>query len=329
MKVKLTSGVVLLVLIVTAVVLAQQSGPTIGQLRAEIQKRESLDIPEDLKELNNRRLKELRASLHPLLEQEIQKLITYKNSLSLTPDEAKTVDERIQSYQGELKKLEDALPIATLVAAPSPLPAQPPAAVPAPTPAVAPVSASAGTNGQTTQRSCAAQDALSEKEKNAKVISQVDYKLCDLLNFVKKRSDRQIKLTGPGNPDYFDLLVILIAKRSTPKFLVEAEEARVDKQVGSTPANSGSTSQVVKGGAPAILGFAVENGALTQSSIGTTMTFRGNPLGIYQGGRSQAFSPLANNNCLRSPQESSSSTNADQVCTPKNGMIFLGSRRKI
>lgn len=291
MKIKLTGVIAFLVLIGTMVVGAQQSGLSIGQLRTEIQKRETLDIPEDLKEMNNRRLRELRTELQALLEKEIQKLVAYKNNLLLGPDEAKTVDDKIQIYQTELKKLEEtlrpgpmlattapsSLPASTFVTPTSAPPSQPPPASPTQTPA--PVSASAGTNSQTTQKSCADLDALSDK--NAKAVSQVDYKLCDLASAIKQRTNRQIKLTGAGNPDYFDLLVILIAKRSTPTFLVEAEEARVDKQVGSTPASSGSTSLVVKGGAPAILGFATENGALTQSSSGTTVTFRGNPLGIY------------------------------------------------
>ena len=109
--------------------------------------------------------------------------------------------------------------------------------------------------------------------------------MCDLVDAIKLRQNRQVILTGKvGNDrgnDFFDMLVILIAKQSTPTFLLEAEEARVDKQVGSTPGNSGSTSLVVKGGAPAILGFATENGALAQTVSGTTVTFRGNPLGIF------------------------------------------------
>jgi hypothetical protein len=64
------------------------------------------------------------------------------------------------------------------------------------------------------------------------------------------------------------------------RFLASIEEARVDKQVGSTPSAMGTTSLVVKGAAPAILGFAVENGALERSIEGTTVTFRGNPVGL-------------------------------------------------
>ena len=74
----------------------------------------------------------------------------------------------------------------------------------------------------------------------------------------------------------------LIGREERGKFLVEAEEARTDKQVEGGPESAGSTSLVVKGGAPTVLGFAVSNGALVQSRSGTTFTFRGNPVGIIK-----------------------------------------------
>ncbi|MCA1620191.1 MAG: hypothetical protein LC795_12960 [Acidobacteria bacterium] len=74
----------------------------------------------------------------------------------------------------------------------------------------------------------------------------------------------------------------LIGREERGKFLVEAEDARTDKQVEGGPENAGSTSLVVKGGAPTVLGFAVSNGALVQSQSGTTFTFRGNPVGLVK-----------------------------------------------
>ena len=58
------------------------------------------------------------------------------------------------------------------------------------------------------------------------------------------------------------------------------EAARVDKQVGAGSSASGSTTVVEKGGVPRVLAFAVENGALTKTQSGTTITLRGNPAGI-------------------------------------------------
>ncbi len=62
--------------------------------------------------------------------------------------------------------------------------------------------------------------------------------------------------------------------------LQAAEQARLDKQTGSTPSSSGTTSIVSKGVVPQVLGFAVENGGLTETDSNTAATFRGTGLGI-------------------------------------------------
>src|SRR5262249_1331558 len=60
------------------------------------------------------------------------------------------------------------------------------------------------------------------------------------------------------------------------------DEVRVDKQTGSTSSSSGSTSLTSHGSVPAILGFAVENGALQKSVGGSTITFRARPVQVIQ-----------------------------------------------
>jgi hypothetical protein len=61
------------------------------------------------------------------------------------------------------------------------------------------------------------------------------------------------------------------------------EERRVDKQVGdASGSTAGSTSLVSKGGTPAVVAVAVENGALAQDISGTTVTFRGSPVSIVK-----------------------------------------------
>jgi hypothetical protein len=170
-----------------------------------------------------------------------------------------------------------------------------PSPVASPTPSIIkPVSAGEGTGLQPTQRTCV--DLSQLKDNELKTVSQLDQKICDLVRVLKDRKkdlgQARLGLSSTEfdeTPDFFDLLVAIIAKKSTPAFLVEAEESRVDKQVGSGPSSGGSTSLVVKGGAPAILGFAVENGALTQSVDKTTITFRGNPLGIYHALANKGF----------------------------------------
>jgi hypothetical protein len=74
------------------------------------------------------------------------------------------------------------------------------------------------------------------------------------------------------------LYALIVSGSVEPPPLARLEEARIDKQVGGAGSNAGSTSIVSKGSVPAILGLAVENGALTRSVSGTTVTFRGNPL---------------------------------------------------
>jgi hypothetical protein len=72
---------------------------------------------------------------------------------------------------------------------------------------------------------------------------------------------------------------------------VYAEE-RSDKQVGSTSSASGTTTLVSKGTVPQILGFALENGAVTRSVSGTTVTFRTNVGGALRALAGQPFFQL-------------------------------------
>jgi hypothetical protein len=69
-------------------------------------------------------------------------------------------------------------------------------------------------------------------------------------------------------------------KSGYESLLNAAEQARMDKQTGSTPSSSGTTSLVSKGVVPQVLGFAVENGALTETDNSTTATFRGTGIGV-------------------------------------------------
>jgi hypothetical protein len=77
-------------------------------------------------------------------------------------------------------------------------------------------------------------------------------------------------------------LALAVAAAPRDRYVTKIEEARVDKQVGTSANSSGTTSLVTKANVPAILGFAVENGAIEKSTSGTTITFRGNPVGIIK-----------------------------------------------
>lgn len=86
-----------------------------------------------------------------------------------------------------------------------------------------------------------------------------------------------------------DLLTILSAKllktqkgeaESYAAFVTEAQENRIDQQMGAGPTSNSATSIVSKGGIPYLLGFAVENGAATRTDKDTSITFRVNPGGF-------------------------------------------------
>jgi hypothetical protein len=81
-------------------------------------------------------------------------------------------------------------------------------------------------------------------------------------------------------PGLFALAVAL--RKEVSAIAVATDDVRVDKQVGGSDSNAGSTSLVSKGSIPSILGYAVENGALAREISGTTITFRGNPVGIIK-----------------------------------------------
>ncbi len=117
---------------------------------------------------------------------------------------------------------------------------------------------------------------------NPKALSTYDQYVCKLANDIRDRKTKDPKAGIILADDSLALAQILMAKSFQPAILVQAEDERVDVQVGGGSSNAGSTSLVYKGSVPAILGFAVENGALTQSKSGTTITFRGNPVGILQ-----------------------------------------------
>jgi hypothetical protein len=79
-------------------------------------------------------------------------------------------------------------------------------------------------------------------------------------------------------------LVVLqgVQKKQAYKTLVDLMAVRVDTQLGSPSQSSGSTSLATKGAVPAILGFAVEHGALTRDVNGTVVTFRASPAGLVK-----------------------------------------------
>ncbi|MEP6818660.1 MAG: hypothetical protein ABJA18_03945 [bacterium] len=89
--------------------------------------------------------------------------------------------------------------------------------------------------------------------------------------------------------DFFPLMIVLLAREGRAQYVIDAENDSVDTQVSSDSSSSGTTSLVTKGSVPAILGFAVENGGLTRSTNGSTITFRGNVAGLAKAAAGKGF----------------------------------------
>jgi hypothetical protein len=112
--------------------------------------------------------------------------------------------------------------------------------------------------------------------------------LCDVVDNAlanEGNDDETIGITLADSGDSFAAMIVRALDKDdvvTKDFLLKYEKTRTDKQIGSDSKNKGTTSIVTKGGIPALFGFAVENGAATSSIDGTTMTFRVNPMGLFQ-----------------------------------------------
>ncbi len=80
-----------------------------------------------------------------------------------------------------------------------------------------------------------------------------------------------------------------LPKVAIPELTAQAEDASHAKNLSAGESSSGSTSLVAKAGVPAILGFAAENGGLTRTTNGSTVTFTGNPVGLVQAMAKKGF----------------------------------------
>jgi hypothetical protein len=89
----------------------------------------------------------------------------------------------------------------------------------------------------------------------------------------------RLSIAGAVNANFALFLEFLGYRQA----LSDLEEKRFDKQVGaSTSGGAGTTSLTTKGSVPSLLGFAVENGAMTRSVSGTTITFRAVPWDVVK-----------------------------------------------
>ncbi len=96
-----------------------------------------------------------------------------------------------------------------------------------------------------------------------------------------------LDLTGPN----ITKLALRAVQDGTRKFFQTAENARLDKQTGSSPSSAGTTSIVSKGIAPQFLSLAVEDGALAQTDSQSVATFTANALNVARLARGDHYFP--------------------------------------
>ena len=102
---------------------------------------------------------------------------------------------------------------------------------------------------------------------------------------------------------------------------IEAAATRVDKQIGGDGSGAGSTALVAKGSVPAILGLAVEHSGIARKRSGSTVTFRGRPVGLIQAlqsaGHVSSYNAITSNASLRFLNKFSFSVSFDTTRGPE------------
>ena len=290
----ITFTLILLTMVFPGVSTARGQAPSpdlqrIRELREEIQKRESAQTPDDMIELNRSKLIERRAELRTLLKNEIAKVRKHQADMApiLTTQETERITDLLRTYSAEVDRLGADIQrdLAAETSGDNPLSGAadpttggsggstvtPPTATPTLTPSPDKGNASLDCTKVTA-------DAVPS--------SELDQIICGLVSTAMKPASNGLILGSDGR---FELLKVLIAKRFTPDYLVEVSEARLDKQMGASSLNGVSPSLVTHGGVPAILGFAVENGGLEQTTNNNAITFRGNPIGLINAFKNKGF----------------------------------------
>lgn len=111
-------------------------------------------------------------------------------------------------------------------------------------------------------------------------LTQLEKDICSIAQVAIDENDGKLNYESSSAEVagiYGTTLQTEIEKDTKNELLFDSEKKRTDKQVGAGTNSSGTTSLVVKGGAPAIIGLGIENGALTSSVSGDTVTLRLNP----------------------------------------------------
>jgi hypothetical protein len=304
------------------------TGLTARELKEQIAKLQSIEANEamgaDVKALNHRFLEQRWRQLRALLRKNVEELRSYRAQAgaALTADEVKFLDATIAETEQELG-VQSAGPVQTPAVSESTRASVPRSAVvaassrnenvaraevegpdsPSDGPSLAsraqpfsPASFS-GPLFPTQDLALKGSDANSNdvikediRRQLGAVIREISRAHSDAGTTLQQARKAAFDITG--NPQlYAQLLSLILTNEMLPRdeFIRDIEAARIDKQVGGPPGNAGSTTLVTKGGTPAIIGFAVENGGLTRTVDGTTVTLRGNPLGMVEALQKKGF----------------------------------------
>lgn len=282
----LTSILLMLLCLISA---KAQNSARAAEIRGSIKILEDIvnnsSIPEQTKQDYVLSLLEKKGQLATLLRQELKDLQEQKTRGG-SSDEIAALDSRIKAISNEIKQLVQnknlvtelkTVPDNSDVSGSVPLNSEN-------TPVTPPATPPNGTGGT----SPVADNPQDNSDNEITTIKdRYDLRLKKAVDNIKTSKTSNPRATIiPGRDLVLLLPLALSAKKGVPNAVAEltsqAENARNDKQVGGTSSSSGTTSLVTKGAVPAIFGFAVENGALERTTSGTTVTFRGNPVGIIQ-----------------------------------------------
>jgi hypothetical protein len=288
-----------------------QSPGGIDELKEQIAKLARVEgdasVPAEVRNLNRGFLEERRARLRALLQNKLEALRSYRAAVgsALTPDETRQVDDSILGIEKDLRELQ---PGATRPAAAE-------ASTAGVAPSVAPPVVTGG--GVAVARASGARTASAlfapaaprqdlvpvgsdpDPSDDNVIRKAIREQIVSLSGEVGRAAPAANQTLAQARMEAMDITAnpllysLLLTNRMLPRdeFVRDIEAARIDKQTGGTGGNAGSTTLVSKGGTPAVLGFAVENGGLTRSVDGTTVTFRGNPVGLVEAFQKTGFIP--------------------------------------
>lgn len=284
----------------------------IGQLRSTIESlaRLSVDLnmPSETRQNLSELLFEKRGELHSLLRQKRDSLRSSLTSATSATASGE-INQELQRIIREMQELSGA-PTPSLSSAgtstvvsvgpgsaaivpstgPTGMPGGASAATNQPVLAAPESAAAVGAQPASTQPAAASPQGVCADVLNAPAGSTRDYKAeiraaacrMELARANKVVAEEELNVNAYTSVIALGLLEPKIRDVAVPELTAQAENASHSKNLSSGVSSSGTTSLVSKAGLPAVFGFAVENGALTRTNSGTTVTFTGNPVGIVQ-----------------------------------------------